>query len=197
MNGTHYYCWGAVDTTVFTNDQMVVEHINITSTDVNNKYVPLAFIPDSTDCSLMAVNMVGGPAQGYGNDFYVEDGKIKWDGLEMDGEIQAGDVLRAIYIDRKLSDPIRVSMSLVGKRYTIKIFDGTWKTVFKRDMVGTYHGPWGVSFFMNQANPVSHCCVYGKGFVSKFSAVGESIGGVDANPFLAKTERRTVIIYKE
>jgi len=45
---------------------------------------------------------------------------------------------------------------------------------------------------------VSHDCISGRGFASRFLARADSITGTGMNkPFNVNTERRTVVFYKE
>jgi hypothetical protein len=192
MNGVHSSRFDTIDSTLFFQDQ--TDNIVVTSTDTRNKWAPLSHIPDSTSVSVRLGDMTSGIAQVNGTDYYINDSKIKWDGKGMDGTVQPTYILQAIYVDRSLSGPIRVSMSLIGNRYTISIDE---VPVFRANMIGFYNGPWDVSFFMNQASPVSHLNTYGKGYVSQFVAIGDSIGGVTSDPYLSKTERKTVVIYKD
>ncbi len=177
---------------------LITEYLSITSDDTRNKYAQLSYIPEPSDCSNIALNVVGGVPQNYAQDFYVEDSKIKWDGMELDGELEPGEVLRAIYLDRSLSYPVTASISLEGSRFTVKAFDGTWHTVLKRDMVGSYTGPWKASFVMDTTDEdISHHCVYGKGFVNKFLAVAESFDNlrVTDKSYDVRTERRNIAFY--
>jgi hypothetical protein len=179
-------------------DCLITEYISITSDDTRNKYAQLSYIPEPSDCSNLALNIVGGVPQNYAEDFYVEDSKIKWDGMDLDGDIEPGEVLRAIYLDRSLSYPATVFISLEGNRFTIKVFDGTWHTAIKRDMVGSYTGPWKASFIMDTTDvDISHHCVYGKGFVNKFLAVAESFDNLNIadKSYDLRTERRNLAFY--
>jgi hypothetical protein len=195
--GTNYYCWGMLDVPDTTYNQLITEYINIDSNDVRNKGVNLSFIPEPDDLDDISVNFVGGTAQDYGTDFIFNKGRIEWDGLEIDGDVEPGDIMRVIYKDRTLSSPVRVMLSKKGKRLTVKAYDTSWKTVFKRDMVGTATD-WNVNFYMNEADSsVSHTFLNGKGFVSRFLAISDTLDGIDASPFQAKTERRVVIFYKD
>lgn len=181
-------------------DLFVVEYIAVTSDDTRNKYAALSYIPEGSDCTNLALNVVGGNSQDFGVDFYVEDSKIKWDGMTMEDEIEPGEVLRAVYLDRNLSLPITASIVLEGSRFTIKAFENTWNTVMKRDLVGDYTGTWNVSFVMDIPNEAfSHNCIYGKGFVSQFLAVADSFSNIDGldKSFAVKTDRRNLVLYEE
>jgi len=178
----------------------ITEYISIGGNDIRRKSVPLSFIPEPSDCSNVALNIVGGVPQNYGEDFYIENSMIKWDGMELDGEIEAGEVLRVIYHDRSLSDPAKVRMSLIGDRFTIKAYNDGWNTVMARDMIGDYTGQWMTHFIMDTPSPgVSHDCIYGRGFVSKFTAVASSFSDnllLDRR-YDVKTERKTLIFYED
>ena len=179
---------------------LITEYLSITANDVRNKYAPLSYIPEPSDCSSMALNIVGGVPQNYGEDFYVEDSKVKWDGMALDGGLEPGEVLRAIYMDRSLSFPVKVSISLDSSRFVIRAFDSTWHTVFQKNMVGYYAGPWHASFVMDTTGEdISHDCIYGKGFVNKFLAVAESFDNLSIadNSYSQKTERRNIAFYEE
>ena len=181
-------------------DLFVVEYIPVTSDHTRNKYAELSYIPEGYDCTNLALNVVGGNSQDFGVDFYVEDSKIKWDGMTMDGEIEPGEVLRAVYLDRSLSIPVTASIALENGRFIIKTFDGSWHTVIRRDMVGGYTGSWKVSFIMDTPDiNFSHNCIYGKGFVSEFLAIADSFSNLNNQdkPFGTKTERRNVVLYEE
>ena len=179
---------------------LITEYISITADDTRNKYAALSYIPEPSDCSNVVLNLVGGVPQNYAEDFYVEDSKIKWDGMSLDGEIEPGEVLRAIYLDRSLSYPVTASISLEGERFTIRAFDGTWHTVMKRDMAVSYTGPWKAAFTMNTTDAdISHHCIYGKGFVNKFLAVAESFDNlsIEDKSYNLRTERRNIAFYEE
>jgi hypothetical protein len=179
-------------------DCLITEYISVTADDTRNKWAQLSYIPEPSDCSNLALNVVGGVPQNYAEDFYVEDSKIKWDGMSLDGEVEPGEVLRAIYLDRSLSYPVTVSISLKGNRFTIKAFDTSWHTVMKRDMVGDYTGSWKASFIMDTTDAdISHHCVYGKGFVNKFLAIAESFDNLSVtdNSYDLRTERRNLAFY--
>ena len=201
MDGTSIVCGSTLnngDTTE--SDIFVVEYIEITADHTRNRYAPLTYIPEGSDCTNLALNVVGGNTQDFGEDFYVEDSKIKWDGMTMDGEIEPGEVIRAVYLDRNLSLPVTASISLLDDRLTIKAFDGVWNTVYKRDLAGDYTGTWNASFVMDTPNTAfNHNCIYGKGFASQFLVVADSFENIEGQdkPFATKTERRNVVIYEE
>ena len=201
MDGTSIVCGSTLnngDTTE--SDIFVVEYIEITADHTRNRYAPLSYIPEGSDCTNLALNVVGGNTQDFGEDFYVEDSKIKWDGMTMDGEIEPGEVIRAVYLDRNLSLPVTASISLMDDRLTIKAFDGVWNTVYKRDLAGDYTGTWNASFVMDTPNTAfNHNGIYGKGFASQFLVVADSFENIEGQdkPFATKTERRNVVLYEE
>jgi hypothetical protein len=199
--GQNFYCWGDVhhDTTNLVNP-LITEYVSVTGNHLVMGYIPLSYVPEPADCSNVALNVVGGVSQNYGEDFYVEDAKLKWDGMALEDEIEPGDVLRIIYMDRKLSDPVRVSLSLKGSRFTVRIADPEWRTVLQRDMIGSYVGPWLVSFSMDTPSPENHHCVFGKGYVSRFLAVAnliENEGMQIVKSYGVKTERKNLVFYKD
>ncbi len=181
-------------------DVFVVEYIPVTSDHTRNKYAELSYIPEGSDCTNLALNVVGGNTQDFGEDFYVQDSKIKWDGMTMDGEIEPGEVLRAVYLDRPLSLAVTASITLENGLFTLKAYDGTWNTLMNRSLVGDYTGNWNVSFTMDTPNEeFSHNCIYGKGYASQFLAIADSfenIQGLD-KPLAVSTERRNLVIYEE
>lgn len=206
-----------VDKTVSGNDpenRSIIEYIPITATHIRNKCVPLSFIPDA-DTSNTSLNIVGGVAQNYGEDYYIEDSKIKWDGMSLDGDLQAGDVFRLIYDDDRLSRSLRVSMSLTGNLFKVKVFDNGWRTVMSKSIATPYLGPWEANFVMEDRltagfeyeilnspwvippqeplNPVR----YGRGYVSQFLAIGSSFINSDVDSAMGvRTERKTLTFYK-
>jgi parallel beta-helix repeat protein len=199
--GQNFYCWGDIhhDTTNLVSP-LITEYVSVTGNHLAMGYIPLSYVPEPADCSNVALNVVGGVSQNYGEDFYVEDAKLKWDNMSLEDELEPGDVLRIIYMDRKLSDPIRVSLSLKGSRFTVRIADPLWRTVLQRDMIGSFVGDWRVSFSMDTPSPESHHCVFGKGYVSRFLAVANSIANdgmqIDKS-YGVKTERKNLVFYKD
>jgi len=191
--GSSYWADGSIAAGALPN-RFVTEYIAITANDIRNKAVSLTFIPES-DTSNTSLNIVGGVAQNYAEDYYIKDSKIKWDGMTLDGELQAGDVLRVIYLDKRLSDPVRVQITLKDTLFTIKYYDTAWHRAMMKNMDATYHGPWNISFFMDQSNAVNHDNIFGKGFVSEFSAIGESFVDLSVDQdYKYKTERKALTI---
>ena len=66
-------------------------NITLTATDISNKYVTLSDIP--TEPNKTTLSIVGGVPQTYGIDFEVVGNQLSWNGLALDGELEAGDVL--------------------------------------------------------------------------------------------------------
>jgi hypothetical protein len=198
--GINYICQGTLSTLDSTYiPRLMTEYLAVTSTDIDNQYVPLSFIPEPGDCSNVALNIVGGVSQDYGTDFYIEDSRIKWGSSDGLSELQAGDVLRITYVDRDVSEPMRFSLSLIGQRFTIKAFDNnSWTVLNRRDMIGTYQGPWTVSFVMDTTTAgIAHGCIFGRSFVSRFLAVGESFTNTSLDRVLVTTtERKNVVLYE-
>lgn len=225
--GKSYNCTGVIDGVY--EPRMVTEYITVTANDLRNQYIPLSHIPEPSETyqgpitpgygngpygsdgykgpdpvigqkTGFALNIVGGTAQEYGEDFYIEDSKIKWNGMNPDNlpDMDPGEVLRVIYMDRDLV-PIKVYMSLIGNRFTIKAYTNKkWYCLNKRDMVGTYSGPWTVSFVMDQSTNVNHETIYGKGYASQFLAIGSVFTNTSIDkPLTMNTERKNVVLYKD
>lgn len=221
--GNTYSCHGTLNTDASTTERaIIVENIPLTNINIRDKFAPLSYIPE--DPGDVAVNVVGGTPQNNKEDFVLNNAQIQWDGLGLDGELEVGDVLRVIYRDRTLSRPIRVNISLYGKRFTIKVADtvGPWTTILKRDMVGDYSGPWRTSFYMDQGDPDLDIYLqledtdlfaledddylrvdtgytyFGRGFVSKFLAIANSFDNTDKDrPYGFRTERKSIVLYKD
>jgi hypothetical protein len=174
----------------------VTEHVALTAIDIRNKNVALSFIPDP-DTSNTSLNIVGGVAQNYGEDYYIKDSKIKWDGMNLDGELQPGDIFRILYTDEKLSKELKVSLSLKGSIFTVKYFNNGWQTLIMKNIASYYLGPWETTFMMDTPNPINHDDIYGKGFVSQFVAIGASfINSTVDSALTFRTERKTITLYK-
>lgn len=196
--GKDYGCSGIVIQSDTTENKLITEYICLNGDNIRNKYAPLSYIPEVSDCSNIALNIVGGVSQNYGEDFYLQDSKIKWDGLTLEDDLEAGDVLRAIYLDRNLSDSIRALISLKDKRFTFKLFNNNWSVVNRRDIASDYTGEWNISFVMDEASNQSHECIYGKGFVSKLLIKANSFLNMDLDrPCKISTERKSLIFYEE
>jgi hypothetical protein len=150
----------------------------------------------TTDCSSSAVNLIGGIAQEYGVDYKLEGGRLVWRGLELDGVLDPGDNMRVIYKAKDISEKARAMISLHGSRLAVKVSDGrTWLTLARRDVSTNLDGQWGASFYMDQTGLAESPCQVGRAFISNFQVIASTITGTDLDqPFLQKTERKTVII---
>jgi len=174
----------------------VTEHVLVNNNDIRNKCVSLKYIPEA-DCSNVSVNIVGGTSQNIGEDFYLNDSKIKWDDMALDGEIQAGDIIRAIYLDSHISNPLKVKISLKGNKFTFKYFEDGWQIAMIKNITG-YSTPWSVAFMMDTANPLSHKCLYGRGYASEFTVIADEFYNTDLNKtYTANTERKTLAIFQD
>jgi hypothetical protein len=196
--GKTTYCFGVVDSTFMPGSTFITDYVSVTYENIINKSIPLGFLP--TDCSNVAVNIVGGTAQNFGEDFIIENGNLIWDSSSSLVDLDAGEVLRIMYeLGNNSFAPIRVDMSLKGQRFTTRVFEqGTWKTAFRRDMVGTYAGPWTVSFVMDSTGANRLDCLIGRGFVSGFVAVANSIENSDiARPYGNITERKNLVLFAD
>jgi hypothetical protein len=141
-------CWGRVNPAP-ADDLFIVDYLSITAVHVANKYVPLRYIPN--EYPEVVVNVVGGTSQNAGTDYYVQDSKIKWDGMGLDGAISAGDVLRVVYIGDDISSPIQAKLSVTDGTAAVNIYDygsRTWRLVKKKALVGV-GGSWSASLFMD------------------------------------------------
>jgi len=194
IEGVNYECTGAV-TSDMTENQLITEYICIGGDNIRNKYASLSYIPES-DCTNITLNIVGGVSQNLGEDFYLQDSKIKWDGMNLEEDIEVGDVLRVIYQDRNLSNTLRTMISLIGNRLTVKVYNDGWNIINRRDI--DYTGDWKISFIMNEASNESHACIYGKGFVSKFSAKANSFSNsILDEPCTISTEKKSLVFYED
>ena len=194
--GEDYTSWGNVSSTPEVFENFIVEEFALTSTDIDNKYLPLSHVPDLSDCSSVALNVVGGVPQSYGDDFILQDARINWAGRGLDGELDPGDILRAIYVDRDVSGPLKVVISKRNGLIKVGVDDGTEKTIMYQN-VPRDSSTWNVSFYMADPDTtIDHGCEGGRGFVSKFAAVADSFSSTSLNkPYGVKTERRTAIFY--
>jgi hypothetical protein len=196
--GRDYHCWGTVNVPDASREQLVIEHIALSAEDIRNKYVSLSFIPDDQDSTSLAVNVVGGVPQNYGTDFIVQDGRVIWDGLALDGDLDSEDVLRVIYRDRRVWGPVRSRISFDGDILKVDVYDTGWQTYMRRNMVGDSTS-WKVSFTMSDPDVmVNHNNEAGRGFVSNFLAVADSFtNSLLIQPYNVRTEKRTVVFYKD
>lgn len=69
----------------------IVDKIELTQEDINNKFVTLSQTPLVYDAVM--VNIDGGIPQINGIDYIVEGNKISWSGLGLDGFLEETDVL--------------------------------------------------------------------------------------------------------
>jgi len=208
FDNTSYTCYINTSTGDFTSwgttlsstpeifEQFIVEEFPLSSTDVDNKYLALSHIPDVGDCSSVAVNVVGGVPQSYGDDFILQDARISWAGLGLDGQVDPGDILRVIYVDRDVSGPLKVGISKRSGLIKVRVNDGNWRPVMYQNVTQDASS-WNVSFYMSDPDiSIDHDCESGRGFVSRFSAVADSFSSTSlSKPFGVRTERRTAIFY--
>lgn len=75
-------------------EEVIVDHITLTATDISNKYAALTRTPNSA--AEVAMNAQGAP-QIYGVDYSVTAKRLQWNGLILDGFLEAGDELRMVY----------------------------------------------------------------------------------------------------
>lgn len=196
--GRDFRCWHDVDVPIGLRDQLVVDYLTLSSVDIAHKWAPLGFIPDGRDCTAVAVNVVGGVPQNYGDDFIVEDSRVIWDGLALDGELDPGDMLRVVYMDSRISGPVRIRISLTQGMFKVEAYDWTsWRTVLLRNVVGN-SSSWRVSFYMGDPDvSVNHHCTSGRGFVTDFLAVSDSMSGSGlVTQLKSRTERLPVVLHK-
>ena len=92
--------------------ELQVEYYTVTDQDIAGGWKLLDNLP--SDPALVAVKIVGGVAQEYGVDYYVDRHHLWWRGLRLDGQLLAGDILQVIYPRFLLAD------SLVEFSYYIK-----------------------------------------------------------------------------
>ena len=195
--GGTYACSGAVDYTALPGLTFITDYVPVTYENIDNQYIPLAFLP--ADCSNIAVNIVGGTSQNFGEDFTIQDGNLIWDSSSSLADLDAGEILRIMYgLGNNTFAPIRVDMNLTGTRFTTKLFSqGTWKTAYRRD-IGDSTGPWTVSFLMDSTGADTVSCLNGRGFVSGFVAIADSISNSDiARPYGNITERKNLILFSD
>ena len=193
-SGTEYaQCVGTIDPADST-ARYFTDYICVSSQDVQNRYIPLTYlIGDETDISL---NIVGGPPQELDVDFYIEDNLVKWDGKELDGEINAGEIVRVMYMSMDLSARARIQVAALNGVLTVRGSTGNrLGKLMRRALVSDYTGnPWSVSFYMD-ATGSPDSSAFGRGYVSRFSAVADSFDGIAADPYEYKTYRQPIILY--
>jgi hypothetical protein len=78
-------------------DAEVVSYLTVTLADIANKYITFS-APVGAGAKLRVCPMTGAPLH-YGVDYSVDAGlsRVTWNGLALDGVIEAGDTLRLIY----------------------------------------------------------------------------------------------------
>ena len=190
--GEHYYCWGHLngDTT----NKYFTDYVCVSSQDVQNRFISLTYmIQDSSD---VAVNLIGGPSQECGIDYYIRDNLVKWDGKELDGEIKAGDIMRVIYTARGLSGPARVQFVVQDGILTVRGTEGSrFDRLMKRAIKSDYTtNPWSVMFYMDKTGGDETS--FGRGYVSKFSVIASAFDGTtEAQPYEYKTWRQSITLY--
>lgn len=72
-----------------------VEYRTITSGEESSKSLTLASTP--SDPTTVILDVAGGPAQVYGDDFTVSGDVLSWSGLGLDGLLEENDQLRIVY----------------------------------------------------------------------------------------------------
>jgi hypothetical protein len=77
------------------NAGFIVQRIELTQTDIDNKYVTLASAPLISSAVILTPE--GGPMQVYGVDFIVVGNQLRWEGLGLDNFLDATDVLVVQY----------------------------------------------------------------------------------------------------
>lgn len=77
------------------NSAYIVEQIDLTQEDIDNKFVTLAQTPLVPEAVIL--NIDGGIPQINGIDFIVQDNKISWKDLGLDGFLEETDVLLIQY----------------------------------------------------------------------------------------------------
>lgn len=194
-NGESYNCWGNLHNDSSMTNQFFTDYICVSSEDVQNKYINLSYIVGDT--TNVALNVIGGSPQELGVDFYVQDSKISWNSLGLDGEVKAGDILRVIYIAQGLSDPAKIKFVLDGNTMTIYESDqGHYARLMKRTLHSNPNGIWNASFYMNEVDHTGSN-VIGRGYASKFLAISDSFTNtVKAKPYQHKTWRQPIILHK-
>jgi hypothetical protein len=195
--GGTYACNGTVDYTALPGLTFITDYVPVSYENIENQYIPLAFLP--ADCSNIAVNIVGGTAQNFGEDFTIQDGNLTWDSSSSLSDLDAGEILRVIYgMGNNTFAPIRVEMNLTDNRLTTKLFSqGVWKTAYRKD-IGDSTGPWIVSFVIDSTGADSVSCLNGRGFVSGFVAIADSITNSNiARPYGNITERKNLVLFSD
>lgn len=91
-----YLSSGASNITPAPTGTFNVEYRTLTAGEATAESLALASTP--ADASKVIVDAIGGAAQHFGVDFTVAGNSLSWNGLGLDGILEAGDVLRIQYI---------------------------------------------------------------------------------------------------
>lgn len=87
-----------VNDPVSSGDPFNTQYFTLSGTDITNKYVLLSTAPVTKNKTVM---LPEGPAQTYGVDFEVTNDnggtRLSWNGLALDGVLEAGDLLLILY----------------------------------------------------------------------------------------------------
>jgi len=125
----------SADKTQLRDTEKKVLYVELTSTDVTNKYVDLTNTP--VPVSATEVSILGGSELQYTTDFTVirntagEYRRLNWNGLGIDGVVTSGDILKVAFMDGVgLIGAIRVSDNDVNPTFlTDKLVAGTNITI--------------------------------------------------------------------
>lgn len=98
-------------------EEIIVDHLTLTSTDITNKYVTLSRTPVTPT----EVSMTTDTPQDYDTDYYVEGKTLKWDGKLLDGFLEAGDEMQVIYSTDGSLNTFAVPPERDGNYYTSTI----------------------------------------------------------------------------
>jgi len=190
-------CWSNLASAEI-NNQFFTDYLCVTSQDIQNKYIqPTHIIRDTCE---VALNVIGGPPQDRGNDFIAVSDKISWDGLNFEGQVKAGDLLRVVYLAQDLSGPVPIRIAVEDN--TVSIIESKDNTLFKK-MIYDTGGQWHASFSMNTLEHTlteSADCTnasHGMGYFSKFLVISDSISNTSlARPYSQKIQRQPIIIHE-
>lgn len=142
-----------------TNINLRVIYVTINSNILSLKYIDLPSYAATNEFGYsVAINTVNGPSFDYGQDYTVNNGgrTISWNGLNLQQELQIGDILRIMYSDAELSAIGEIIYANVGNPLSRidsnNINDGVVGVHFVGDVrirynnfFGTYTGIIGVS----------------------------------------------------
>lgn len=191
--GVDSSCWGHIEAGTDTTDNYFTEYVCVSSSDIENKFFNLSYMIEES--SEVTVNVIGGTSQELGTDFYVQNNKVKWDGMTLDGEVKAGDILRVMYLPHGLSAPYRIKFVLNNNTMTVMgMVDGHFEKLMKRAIHSPITGAWNTSFYMNT---VEHSnASTGRGYVSRYLAIAESFSNADtAQPYEYKIWRQPIVLH--